>query len=246
MHTADYVDRFTHGALTRDEERRLGFPWSEALVERSYRAAGGTLEAARHALDARRRDEPRRRNASRLSRSRRRILRLQRRRRRDSRAAARRPDRSAPRSSTSTCIRETARTPIFAGDDERVHVQHARRAKLSVSQSRRASRRRACRRHRRRRVPRRCSPTRFRACSPRARRSRRLSRRRRPARARRLGRLALTFEDSRAATRWCSSSAARSACRWSITIAGGYSEPDRGHGRVHVATARIASRFARP
>jgi acetoin utilization deacetylase AcuC-like enzyme len=50
VHTADYVDRFTLGQLTRDEERRLGFPWSEALVERSYRAAGGTLEAARCAL----------------------------------------------------------------------------------------------------------------------------------------------------------------------------------------------------
>ena len=52
VHTSDYVDRFTLGRLTRDEERRLGFPWSEALVERSYRAAGGTIEAARHALGA--------------------------------------------------------------------------------------------------------------------------------------------------------------------------------------------------
>ena len=51
VHTADYVDRFTNGELTRDEERRLGFPWSDALVERSYRAAGGTYEAARHAVD---------------------------------------------------------------------------------------------------------------------------------------------------------------------------------------------------
>jgi acetoin utilization deacetylase AcuC-like enzyme len=51
VHTPDYVDRFTVGALTRDEERRLGFPWSEALVERSYRAAGGTLDAAARALD---------------------------------------------------------------------------------------------------------------------------------------------------------------------------------------------------
>ncbi len=50
VHTADYVDRFTAGQLTRDEERRLGFPWSPYLVERSYRAAGGTLEAARFAL----------------------------------------------------------------------------------------------------------------------------------------------------------------------------------------------------
>lgn len=51
VHTADYIDRFTAGALTRDEERRLGFPWSPALVERSYRAAGGTFEAAGCALD---------------------------------------------------------------------------------------------------------------------------------------------------------------------------------------------------
>src|SRR4051812_9585384 len=50
VHTSDYIDRFTHGRLTPDEERRLGFPWSEALVERSYRAAGGTWEAAQFAL----------------------------------------------------------------------------------------------------------------------------------------------------------------------------------------------------
>ena len=51
VHTPDYIQRFTHGTLTPDEERRLGFPWSEALVERAYRAAGGTREAARAALD---------------------------------------------------------------------------------------------------------------------------------------------------------------------------------------------------
>jgi acetoin utilization deacetylase AcuC-like enzyme len=51
VHTDDYVDRFTNGALTDAEIRRLGFPWSEGLVERSYRAAGGTSEAVRHALD---------------------------------------------------------------------------------------------------------------------------------------------------------------------------------------------------
>jgi len=50
VHTADYIDRFTTGQLSVDEERRLGFPWSPALVERSYRAAGGTLEAAAYAV----------------------------------------------------------------------------------------------------------------------------------------------------------------------------------------------------
>src|SRR4029079_8020227 len=50
VHTTDYVDRFTSGLLNVDEERRLGFPWSPALVERSYRAAGGTREAAAFAV----------------------------------------------------------------------------------------------------------------------------------------------------------------------------------------------------
>lgn len=51
VHTADYVDRFTRGGLTAAEVRRLGFPWSEALVERSYRTAGATVEAAHHAME---------------------------------------------------------------------------------------------------------------------------------------------------------------------------------------------------
>ncbi|HZI42106.1 MAG TPA: histone deacetylase [Gemmatimonadaceae bacterium] len=51
VHTADYVDRFLEGKLSPDELRRLGFPWSPALVERSLRAVGGTCEAAAAALD---------------------------------------------------------------------------------------------------------------------------------------------------------------------------------------------------
>lgn len=50
VHTAGYVDRFTQGTLTPDEIRKLGFPWSQHLVERTYRAAGGTVEASRHAV----------------------------------------------------------------------------------------------------------------------------------------------------------------------------------------------------
>ena len=52
VHDADYVERLTHGTMPAAEQRALGFPWSEALVERSFRAAGGTLEAAAHALGA--------------------------------------------------------------------------------------------------------------------------------------------------------------------------------------------------
>jgi acetoin utilization deacetylase AcuC-like enzyme len=51
VHTPVYLRRFSDGALDAAELRRLGFPWSPALVERSYRAVGGTVEAARHALD---------------------------------------------------------------------------------------------------------------------------------------------------------------------------------------------------
>ncbi len=50
VHTAAYVERFVAGELTVAEVRRLGFPWSPALVERSRRAVGGTVAAARHAL----------------------------------------------------------------------------------------------------------------------------------------------------------------------------------------------------
>lgn len=51
VHTADYVDRFIDGRLSEAELRRLGFPWSPALVERSLRAVGGTCEASVAALD---------------------------------------------------------------------------------------------------------------------------------------------------------------------------------------------------
>jgi acetoin utilization deacetylase AcuC-like enzyme len=49
-HTQEYVRRFNEGLLDAGEIRRLGFPWSAGLVERSRRAVGGTLAAARHAL----------------------------------------------------------------------------------------------------------------------------------------------------------------------------------------------------
>jgi acetoin utilization deacetylase AcuC-like enzyme len=50
VHTEDYVQRVVEGALTPQEVRRLGFPWSPALVERSRRSVGGTLAACRSAL----------------------------------------------------------------------------------------------------------------------------------------------------------------------------------------------------
>jgi acetoin utilization deacetylase AcuC-like enzyme len=52
VHTEDYVTRLRAGSLTPRELRRLGLPWSKALVRRSFLATGGTLAAARAALAA--------------------------------------------------------------------------------------------------------------------------------------------------------------------------------------------------
>jgi acetoin utilization deacetylase AcuC-like enzyme len=50
VHMEDYVTRLRAGSLTARELRRLGLPWSKALVRRSFLAAGGTINAARFAL----------------------------------------------------------------------------------------------------------------------------------------------------------------------------------------------------
>jgi acetoin utilization deacetylase AcuC-like enzyme len=51
VHTPDYVRRVREGELTREEQRRIGFPWSVQMVERSRRSVGGTIDAARAALE---------------------------------------------------------------------------------------------------------------------------------------------------------------------------------------------------
>lgn len=50
VHTQEYLRRVATGALTPQEVRRMGFPWSPGLVERSRRSVGGTLAAGRRAL----------------------------------------------------------------------------------------------------------------------------------------------------------------------------------------------------
>jgi acetoin utilization deacetylase AcuC-like enzyme len=50
VHTEDYVSRLCDGRLTPKELRRLGLPWSESLVHRSFYAVGGTLAATRASL----------------------------------------------------------------------------------------------------------------------------------------------------------------------------------------------------
>lgn len=49
-HATAYIDAVREGALDGASLRRIGFPWSPAMVERSRRSAGATLAACRAAL----------------------------------------------------------------------------------------------------------------------------------------------------------------------------------------------------
>ena len=50
-HDEDYLRRVVDGTIGKKEMRRIGFPWSEEMVERSRRASSGTLGACRAALE---------------------------------------------------------------------------------------------------------------------------------------------------------------------------------------------------
>jgi acetoin utilization deacetylase AcuC-like enzyme len=49
-HDPAYIDAVFEGTLPREHQRRIGFPWSPGMVERSRRSVGGTIAAARTAL----------------------------------------------------------------------------------------------------------------------------------------------------------------------------------------------------
>lgn len=49
-HDRAYIEAVTTGAIDARSMRRIGFPWSLAMVERSRRSAGATLAACRSAL----------------------------------------------------------------------------------------------------------------------------------------------------------------------------------------------------
>ncbi len=51
VHTAAYVRACFEGTLDEAALRRIGFPWSHELLQRSLASAGGTLSAARWALE---------------------------------------------------------------------------------------------------------------------------------------------------------------------------------------------------
>lgn len=50
IHDEHYVESALTGALGRDAIRRLGFPWSPLLIERTLHSVGATIAASRHAL----------------------------------------------------------------------------------------------------------------------------------------------------------------------------------------------------
>jgi acetoin utilization deacetylase AcuC-like enzyme len=51
VHEAALLERIRTGTMTLREIRGLGLPWSEVLVERGRRSVGGTVAAARRALE---------------------------------------------------------------------------------------------------------------------------------------------------------------------------------------------------
>ena len=49
-HTPSYLSAVVDGTLGAALQREIGFPWSEAMVERARRSVGATIAAARSAL----------------------------------------------------------------------------------------------------------------------------------------------------------------------------------------------------
>ena len=50
VHCPEYLGRVFRGTLTHAEIQRIGFPWSQELVERSLRSTGAAIDAAASAL----------------------------------------------------------------------------------------------------------------------------------------------------------------------------------------------------
>ena len=51
IHDADYVAAALSGQLETRAIRKLGFPWSPMLMERTLRSVGATIAASRYALE---------------------------------------------------------------------------------------------------------------------------------------------------------------------------------------------------
>ena len=51
VHGEDYIRRFKQGELSPEHQRKIGLPWSEGLVTRTFTAVGGTVRTAQLALE---------------------------------------------------------------------------------------------------------------------------------------------------------------------------------------------------
>ncbi len=51
VHCPDYIQRMRTGNPSEQEMRRIGFPWSEQMVERSRRSSGATMQALESAIE---------------------------------------------------------------------------------------------------------------------------------------------------------------------------------------------------
>lgn len=51
FYSPDYVEQLTTGTLDKKAMRRIGFPWSEQLIERTRTAVGGTIQTANLAIE---------------------------------------------------------------------------------------------------------------------------------------------------------------------------------------------------
>ena len=49
-HSSEYIEAYTTGNLTKDQEKRIGFPWSQEFVNRTLRITGGTIQSSLQAL----------------------------------------------------------------------------------------------------------------------------------------------------------------------------------------------------
>jgi len=50
VHTVEYTTAVAEGTLSREAQRRIGFPWSAQMVERARRSVGATIAASAAAL----------------------------------------------------------------------------------------------------------------------------------------------------------------------------------------------------
>src|SRR5918994_7562243 len=50
VHTSEYTKAVAEGTLSREAQRRIGFPWSPQMVERARRSVGATVAASAAAL----------------------------------------------------------------------------------------------------------------------------------------------------------------------------------------------------